>query len=115
MATRAGGEARADNLWRLDVDLADGHAGELVAELERLLAGHPFEERAWGQLMLALHRAGRQADALESYQRARRLLASELGLDPSEQLTRLQQRILEDDPTLVPSAPLYAPPTSGSR
>jgi DNA-binding SARP family transcriptional activator/predicted ATPase len=98
-------------LWRLDVDLADGGAAELVAELERLVAGFPFEERAWGQLMLALHRAGRQADALEAYQRARRMLASELGLDPSEQLTRLQQRILEADPTLMPAAWVFAPPT----
>ena len=57
---------------RIDADLAAGPAGELVAELERLTAEHPFEERLWGQLMLALSRAGRQADALEAYQRARR-------------------------------------------
>jgi len=58
-------------LQRLDVELAAGGAGELVAELERLAAEHPFEERLWGQLMLALYRSGRQADALEAYQRAR--------------------------------------------
>jgi predicted ATPase/DNA-binding SARP family transcriptional activator len=88
-------------LWRVDVDLAAGGAVDLVAELERLVAAHPLEERAWGQLMLALHRAGRPGDALEAYQRARRLLASELGLDPSAQLTRLQQRLLEGDATLM--------------
>jgi predicted ATPase/DNA-binding SARP family transcriptional activator len=96
-------------LWRIDADLAAGGAGEMVAELERLTTEHPLEERAWGQLMLALYRAGRQGDALEAYQRIRRRLASELGLDPTEQLTGLQQRILERDPTLV-----VAPPPSAS-
>jgi predicted ATPase/DNA-binding SARP family transcriptional activator len=87
-------------LLRLEADLAAGAAGDLVAELERLAGDHPFEERLWGQLMLALYRSGRQADALEAYQRARRLFAGELGLEPGELLTRLQQRILERDPTL---------------
>lgn len=95
-------------LSRLDADLEAGAAGELVAELEQLAEEHPFEERAWGQLMLALYRAGRQADALEAYQRARRLFAGELGLEPGELLTRLQQRILERDPTLIPQAPASA-------
>jgi predicted ATPase/DNA-binding SARP family transcriptional activator len=108
-------------LWRVDLDLAAGGAVDLVAELERMVAAHPFEERAWGQLMLALHRAGRQADALEAYQRARRLLASELGLDPSEQLTRLQQRLLEGDATpiappqgSIAPAPTASPPDRSS-
>lgn len=91
-------------LWaltlRIDVDLERGAAGELVPELERLAAQHPFEERVWGQLMLALYRADRQADALDSYQRARRVLAGELGLEPGEQLSRLQKRILARDPAL---------------
>ncbi len=100
-------------LWRIDADLAAGGAGELVAELQRLTGEHPFEERAWGQLMLALHRAGRQADALETFQRARHRLAAELGLDPGEQLTRLQQRILEHDPTLIPAPAPAAPPAPG--
>ena len=91
-------------LLRLDANLAAGAAGELVAELERLAGEHPFEERLWGQLMLALYRSGRQADALEVYQRARRLFAGELGLEPGELLMRLQQRILERDPTLLPQA-----------
>ncbi len=88
-------------LLRLDARLGAGGAGELVPELERLVAEHPFEERPWGQLMLALYRAGRQADALEAYGRARRLFAGELGLEPGEPLTRLQQRILDRDPTLL--------------
>jgi predicted ATPase/DNA-binding SARP family transcriptional activator len=88
---------------RIDADLAHGGSGELVAEIERLAAEHPFQERVWGQLMLALYRAGRQADALEAYQRARRLLADELGLDPGPSLVELQQRILERDPMLLPA------------
>ena len=88
-------------LLRVDAELAAGAAAELVAELERLAAEHPFEERVWGQLMLALYRAGRQADALEAYQRARRLFATELGLEPGEPLAALQQRILDRDPTLL--------------
>jgi predicted ATPase/DNA-binding SARP family transcriptional activator len=83
---------------RIDADLAAGQAGELVAELERLTAEHPFEERLWGQLMLALSQSGRQADALEAYQRARRLFAAELGLEPGAPLARLQQQILDRDP-----------------
>jgi predicted ATPase/DNA-binding SARP family transcriptional activator len=83
---------------RVDADLAAGQAAELVAELERLTAEHPFEERLWGQYMLALSRSGRQADALEAYQRARRLLAAELGLEPGEPMVRLQRQILDRDP-----------------
>jgi DNA-binding SARP family transcriptional activator len=87
---------------RVDADLAAGQAGGLVAELERLTAEHPYEERLWGQLMLALSRAGRPADALEAYQRARRLFAAELGLEPGEPLARLQQQILDRDPATSP-------------
>ena len=86
---------------RIDADLAHGGSGELVAEVERLVAEHPFQERLWAQLMLALYRAGRQADALDAYQRARRLLADELGLEPGEPLVQLQQRILARDSTLL--------------
>jgi len=100
---------------RVDAELAAGAAAELVAELEGLAGEHPFEERLWGQLMLALYRAGRQADALEAYQRARRLFAEELGLEPGEQLARLQQQILERDPALTaPEAPASSAPTARS-
>ena len=87
---------------RIDADLAAGRAGQLVAELEQLTAQHPYEERFWGQLVLALSRAGRQADALEAYQRARRLFAAELGLEPGEPLARLQRQILDRDPAVSP-------------
>lgn len=96
---------------RIDADLELGASGALVPELERLAAEHSFEERVWGQLMLALYRAGRQADALDAYQRARRLLARELGLVPGEQLEQLQRRILERDPTLVPPQQAGRPQT----
>ena len=87
-------------LLRIDADLQHGGAGELVPEVSSLAAEHPFEERVWGQLMLALYRADRQAEALDAYQRARRLLAEELGLEPSDRLTQLQRQILERDPGL---------------
>ncbi len=95
---------------RIDAELEAGAGGELVAELELLTAEHQFEERLWGQLMLALYRAGRQADALDAYQRARRLLAEQLGLDPGEPLVRLQRQILEGDSTLraLQAAPAVA-------
>ena len=89
-------------LMRIDSELDHGASAELVPELEGLAADHRFEERVWGQLMLALYRAGRQADALDAYQRARRVLSGELGLEPGAQLARLQQRILDRDPTLLP-------------
>ena len=86
---------------RVDADLAAGAAGELLTELERLADEHPFEEQLWGQLMLALYRAGRPADALEAFQRIRRRFSGELGMEPGEPLARLQQRILARDPTLL--------------
>ncbi len=97
---------------RIDADLAKGASGELVPELERLVTDHPFEERACGQLMLALYRAGRQADALGAYERARRRFSEELGLAPGEQLERLQRRILERDPTLEPALPAQSSPVA---
>jgi predicted ATPase/DNA-binding SARP family transcriptional activator len=96
---------------RIDAALGAGQAGELIPELEQLVGTHPLEERLWGQLMLALYRAGRQAEALDAYQRVRRLLSGDLGLEPGEQLTRLQQRILDQDPTLLVAAHTPARPT----
>jgi predicted ATPase/DNA-binding SARP family transcriptional activator len=95
-------------MLRIDAELADGAAGDLIPELERLVRANPFEERMWEQLMLALYRAGRQADALDSYARARRLLATELGLEPGPRLQDLHTRILGHDPTLSGS-PAAAP------
>jgi WD40 repeat protein/DNA-binding SARP family transcriptional activator/class 3 adenylate cyclase len=84
----------------LDADLAAGKSTELVGEIETLLRDEPFRERLWGQLMLALYRAGRQRDALEAYQRARRLLADELGIEPGPDLRRLEAAVLEQDAAL---------------
>jgi DNA-binding SARP family transcriptional activator/basic membrane lipoprotein Med (substrate-binding protein (PBP1-ABC) superfamily) len=85
---------------RFEAQLATGRDSELVADLEQLVEAHPLRERLRGQLMLALYRSGRQADALETYRRGRRLLADELGLEPSDTLRRLESRILQRDPEL---------------
>lgn len=85
---------------RIEVDLARGRHGELVAELESLVAENPLRERLRGQLMLALYRSGRQAEALAAYQDGRRLLNEELGLEPGESLKNLQKGILAHDPAL---------------
>lgn len=103
---------------RLQADLDRGHHAELIGELESLVAEHPFRERLRAHLMLALYRAGRQADALDSYQRAARALRDELGLDPSEELHELHQRILRHDeslavPTRRPSVPQAGAPQAG--
>jgi hypothetical protein len=89
---------------RFDAELDAGGGGELVAELELLRGQHPYEERVLGQLMLALYRAGRQADALDAYQRARQQFAVELGLEPGESLALLQQQILDRAPALLTAA-----------
>jgi predicted ATPase/DNA-binding SARP family transcriptional activator len=88
---------------------AGGHAG-LVGELEGLVAAHPTRERLRGQLMAALYRSGRQADALALYQQTREVLAEELGIDPSPELQRLHQRILVQDPALEAAASDRAQP-----
>jgi predicted ATPase/DNA-binding SARP family transcriptional activator len=87
---------------RVEADLQLGRHAALVAELEGLLAEHPTRERLAGQLMLALYRCGRQADALEVYQRARMHLVRELGLEPGPALNQLQGAILEHSPSLGP-------------
>jgi DNA-binding SARP family transcriptional activator/WD40 repeat protein len=85
---------------RIDADLALGRADELIPELEALTAGNPLQERLRGQLMLALYRAGRQAEALEAYRQTRELLREELGLEPSRALQRLERSILNQDAEL---------------
>ena len=91
---------------RIDADLALGRHGELVAELEALVARHPLRERLRGQLMLALYRCGRQAEALKLYQDARRVLVDELGLEPGRALQQLEQEILRQDASLDLVSPL---------
>ena len=88
---------------RLEADLALGRDEDLVGELEHLVAEHPFRERLRAQLMIALYRAGRQAEALEVYQAARRLLAEELGVEPGSELQMLEERILLQDASLMRS------------
>lgn len=87
---------------RVDAQLTIGQHGEVIGELEGLTARHPLRERFWEQLMLALYRAGRQGEALAAYQRARDVLAEELGIDPSPGLRRVQERILAQSPDLDP-------------
>src|SRR6266508_3397090 len=89
---------------RIEADLAAGRSAELVAELEALVATHPLRERLRGQLMLALYRSGRQADALQVYQDTRRVLVGELGIEPSQALQRLEQGILRQEGSLEPPA-----------
>ncbi|MGZ4400742.1 MAG: BTAD domain-containing putative transcriptional regulator, partial [Gaiellaceae bacterium] len=85
---------------RIDADLALGRHAELVGELESLVRRDPLNERLCAQLMVALYRSGRQARALEVYRTTRRSLIDELGIDPAEDLQRLEQAILRHDPEL---------------
>ena len=90
-------------------ELERGAAAELVAELRSLVSEHPFRERFRAQLMLALYRAGRQAEALATYDDARRTMVDELGLEPGPALRDLQRAILEHDPALAGPARRQAP------
>jgi predicted ATPase/DNA-binding SARP family transcriptional activator len=85
---------------RISAALALGRSDDAIARLELLIGAHPLRERPRGLLMVALYRAGRQADALAAYQRYRALLDTELGLAPSAELRALEQRILRNDPAL---------------
>ena len=85
---------------RADALLATGRAAEIIGELEAAVADAPLRERRWGQLMLALYRAGRQGEALGAYQRARALLADELGVDPGPELRRLEAAVVAQDTAL---------------
>ncbi|MFF4314725.1 BTAD domain-containing putative transcriptional regulator [Streptomyces sp. 900105755] len=82
-----------------------GEAAELVGPLRELIASHPLRETLRGQLMLALYRSGRQAEALEEFGRVRDLLVEELGIDPGAELTRLYEAILRDSPEVAPRPP----------
>jgi len=110
---------------RIEADLARGGHSELVGELEALVRANPLRERLRGQLMLALYRSGRQAEALEAYQQARAALVEELGIEPGRQLRELHQAILNQDPALdlelpeapekAESAPAATPPPEPER
>ncbi|MFI9150621.1 AfsR/SARP family transcriptional regulator [Streptomyces sp. NPDC053367] len=105
------GERLAAQLELADVRLRLAQHDEMVSELAARADEHPLDERVTGQLILALYRCERQAEALEVYERARRRLADELGVDPGAALQRLYERILAGDPELtVPRSP--APPAT---
>jgi len=94
--------------WRMDAGLAQGRHAELVAELTQLAHDHPWRERFHAQLMLALYRCGRQAEALAAYQRTRRMLVDELGVEPGGELRDLHVGILAADPGLAAPGPALA-------
>ena len=109
-------ELRAEAIEdRIAAELGVGRDAELVAELEELVQRHPLRERLRGELMLALYRCGRQADALEVYQKARRALTEELGIEPSRELRELQGAILRQDSSLDPRPAREAAPESPRR
>jgi DNA-binding SARP family transcriptional activator/DNA-binding beta-propeller fold protein YncE len=95
---------------RVEADLELGRHAELVGELETLVAEHPLREGLRGQLMLALYRCDRQAEALEAYRRGRHLLIEELGIEPSSSLRELHEQILAQDPALGAAARQRRPP-----
>ena len=95
---------------RIDADLALGRHADLVAELEGLVASHPLRERLRAQLMVALYRCGRQAEALEAYGAARRALIDELGVEPGPALRDLHAAILRQDPELAPARTAWPRP-----
>ena len=95
---------------RIEADLALGRHAGLVGELEGLVTEHPLRERLRAQLMLALYRSGRQAEALAAYQDARFALVEELGLEPSRTLQDVEQAILRHDPALDLEREAPAPP-----
>lgn len=102
-------------LWaieaRIDADLALGRHAALLPELESLVGVYPLRERFWGQLMLALYRSGRQAEALRAYRRLHTLLDDELGIRPSTDLVNMEQAMLLQEPTLdLPPAPRVSVP-----
>jgi basic membrane lipoprotein Med (substrate-binding protein (PBP1-ABC) superfamily)/DNA-binding SARP family transcriptional activator len=102
--------ARLDELrlqaveMRIEADLRQGLAGELIGELETLVFQHPLREGPVVQLMHALYRSGRQAEALRAFQRFRRGLGEELGIEPSPELSRLEEQILLHDPRIIPAS-----------
>ncbi len=88
---------------RIAADLEAGESASLIGELESLAGEHPYRERLHAELMLALYRDGRQADALHVFRRARDQLVEELGIEPGPELADLQLRILQQDPSLLPA------------
>jgi ABC-type transport system substrate-binding protein/DNA-binding SARP family transcriptional activator len=90
----------------IEVDLEAGRHGEVIAELAALVEAHPLRERLHAQRMLALYRAGRQAEALEAYRQARALLVEQIGVEPGPELKQLHAAVLAQDAALAPAAPV---------
>ncbi|WP_405762087.1 tetratricopeptide repeat protein [Streptomyces sp. NBC_01420] len=109
-------EERRLGVWEeyLALRLSLGESAELIPDLRMLTSQHPFRETMRGQLMLALYRSGRQAEALEEYGRVRELLAGELGVDPGPQLARLYEGILRESPELDGPGPAGPMPTEAA-
>ena len=105
------GELRLATLeaW-FDAQLALGELDEVIAGTQVEIAEHPFRERLWAQFMLALYRADRQAEALRAYQKLRRRLGEELGIEPSAELAALEQRILLHEKDLNATRSVIQPP-----
>jgi DNA-binding SARP family transcriptional activator len=105
-AFRTGQQRRFEELHELarerwiECHIGLGHADVMVAELESVIAEHPYREGPWMALILALYRCGRQADALRTYQRFRRRLVEDLGIEPSGAIRHLEEQILRQDPVL---------------
>ncbi|HEV8065224.1 MAG TPA: BTAD domain-containing putative transcriptional regulator, partial [Acidimicrobiales bacterium] len=110
-------ELKLSALERLhDARLALGEHRDLAGDIERLVEANPLRERLWAQLMLALYRSGRQADALRAFGRLREVLVDELGIEPSRELAELETSILRQEPSLdlLPSPAPLGSPTSRS-
>jgi DNA-binding SARP family transcriptional activator len=95
--------------WQADAALRLGRHDQIVARLQSLTAKHPLRERLHYQLMLALYRCGRQAEALAAYQHARRVLIDDVGIEPGPELRQLHQQVLSADPVLATPGPALAP------
>jgi len=99
---------------RIAVEMLLGREAQVLGELERLVRDYPYRERLRGQLMLALYRTGRQAEALEAYRAARSVLVDELGIEPSVELRRVHEAILAQDPALLRTDPRQLPLPPGT-
>jgi predicted ATPase/DNA-binding SARP family transcriptional activator len=109
------GELRAAVLEeRIAVEMLLGREAQVLGELERLVRDYPYRERLRGQLMLALYRTGRQAEALAAYRAARSALVDELGIEPSVELRQLHEAILAQDRALLQTDPGQPPPPAGA-